>query len=57
MANYKHQFEAMKKMVEQYQDELVPGFRDKIAELEATLKEAEPVRHGRWDSSGKYRSK
>lgn len=52
MTNYKHQYEAMKKMVEEYQDELIPGFRAKIAELETKLKEAEPVRHGRWRKGG-----
>ena len=46
MTNYKHQYEIVKKIAEQYQDELVPGFRAKIAELEA-----EPVRHGRWEKS------
>lgn len=55
MTNYKHQYEAMKKMVEEYQDELIPGFRAKIAELETKLKEAEPVRHGRWEKSRKYK--
>lgn len=32
--NYKHLYEQMKKMVEMYQDELVPGLRKKIEELE-----------------------
>lgn len=32
--NYKHLYEQMKKMVEQYQDEIVPGLRKVIAELE-----------------------
>ena len=33
--NYKHLYEQMKYMVTVYQDELVPGFRAKIEELEA----------------------
>ena len=32
--NYKHLYEQMKTMVEMYQDELVPGLRKKIEELE-----------------------
>lgn len=32
--NYKHLYEQMKTMVEMYQDELVPGMRKKIEELE-----------------------
>ena len=32
--NYKHLYEQMKQMVEMYQDELVPGLRKKIEELE-----------------------
>lgn len=34
---YKHLYEQMKKMVTQYQDELIPGFRKKIEELEETV--------------------
>ena len=33
--NYKHLYLQMKKMVAMYQDEIVPGFRAKIEELEA----------------------
>ena len=33
--NYKHLYEQMKCVVEEYQDELIPGFREKIDELEA----------------------
>ena len=33
--NYKHLYEQMKKMLTMYQDNLVPGFRQKIDELEA----------------------
>lgn len=33
--NYKHLYQQMKKMVAMYQDEVVPGFRAKIDELEA----------------------
>lgn len=36
--DYKHQYEQMKKMVETYQDEVVPGLRAKIEELEAENK-------------------
>ena len=32
--NYKHLYEQTKKMLAMYQDELVPGFRKKIEELE-----------------------
>ena len=32
--NYKHLYEQMKKMVEMYQDEIVPGLRKQIEELE-----------------------
>ena len=34
MTNYKHQYEAMKKMVAMYQDELEPELRERIKELE-----------------------
>ena len=33
--NYKHLYQQMKKIVAMYQDELVPGFRVKITELES----------------------
>lgn len=33
--NYKHLYEQMKKMVTMYQDELIPGLRAQIEELEA----------------------
>ena len=36
--NYKLLYEQMKKMVTMYQDDLVPGFREKIEELEADNK-------------------
>lgn len=32
--NYKHLYEQTKKMLTMYQDELVPGYRKKIEELE-----------------------
>lgn len=32
--NYKHLYEQTKKMLTMYQDELIPGFRKKIEELE-----------------------
>ena len=32
--NYKHLYEQTKKMLAMYQDELIPGFRKKIEELE-----------------------
>ena len=32
--NYKHLYEQCKKMLAMYQDELIPGFRKKIEELE-----------------------
>ena len=35
--NYKHLYEQMKKMLTQYQDELIPGFRKQIEELEETV--------------------
>ena len=35
--NYKHLYEQTKKMLTMYQDELIPGFRKKIEELEARL--------------------
>ena len=36
---YKHLYEQMKKMVEMYQDEIVPALRQSIAELEQELVE------------------
>ena len=36
--NYKHLYEQTKKMLTMYQDELIPGFRKKIEELEARCK-------------------
>lgn len=41
MTNYKHQYEQVKKMLTTYQDEIVPGMRAKIEELESHLKELE----------------
>jgi hypothetical protein len=35
--NYKHLYEQTKKMLAMYQDELIPGFRKQIEELEATV--------------------
>ena len=35
--NYKHLYEQTKKMLTMYQDELVPGFRKQIEELEETV--------------------
>ena len=35
--NYKHLYEQTKKMLTMYQDELIPGFRKKIEELEAKI--------------------
>ena len=35
--NYKHLYEQTKKMLTQYQDELIPGFRKQIEELEETV--------------------
>jgi acetone carboxylase gamma subunit len=35
--NYKHLYEQTKKMLTMYQDELIPGFRKKIEELEAKV--------------------
>lgn len=37
--NYKHLYEQMKRMVEMYQDEIVPALRQTIAELEQELVE------------------
>lgn len=36
--NYKHLYDQTKKMLTMYQDELIPGFRKTIAELEAKSK-------------------
>lgn len=36
--NYKHLYEQTKKMLTMYQDELIPGFRKQIEELEAKSK-------------------
>ena len=36
--NYKHLYEQTKKMLTMYQDELIPGFRKKIEELETGFK-------------------
>lgn len=38
MADYKHLYEQMRKMVALYQDEVVPGMRKTIAELERQQK-------------------
>lgn len=35
--NYKHLYEQAKKMIAMYQDELVPGYRKKIEELEKQI--------------------
>lgn len=35
--NYKHLYEQTKKMLTMYQDELIPGFRKTIEELEAKI--------------------
>lgn len=35
--NYKHLYEQTKKMLTMYQDELVPGYRKKIEELEKQI--------------------
>lgn len=37
--NYKHLYEQMKKMVAMYQDEIVPGMRKTIEELESSREE------------------
>lgn len=49
--NYKHLYEQTKKMLTMYQDELIPGFRKQIEELEAKSKwihvsERLPEEHG-----------
>ena len=36
--NYKHLYEQTKKMLTMYQDELIPGFRKQIEDLEAKSK-------------------
>jgi len=41
--NYKHQYEAMKKMVDVYQNEVAPGLRAKIEELEKQVPKWIPV--------------
>ena len=56
--NYKQLYQQMKKIVEMYQDELVPGFRAKIEALEAenaklqdTISKLSPEKskkHGNW---------
>jgi hypothetical protein len=61
--NYKHLYAQMKKMVAMYQDELIPGFREKIEDLEADnarlrdmwaeatselSKEKAKAKHGKW---------
>lgn len=33
--NYKHLYEQTKRILEKYQDEIMPGYREKIKELEA----------------------
>ena len=43
--NYKHLYTQMKNMVEKYQDEIVPGLRKVITEMEENRVE---VVHGRW---------
>jgi hypothetical protein len=35
--NWKHLYEQMKKMVAMYQDEIVPGLRQQVEELEAKI--------------------
>lgn len=37
--NYKHLYEQMKKMVENYQDVIVPGLRNVIADLDINRKD------------------
>ncbi len=51
--NYKHLYEQTKKMLAMYQDELIPGFRKQIEELEAKSKwipvtERLPEKEGRY---------
>ena len=61
--NYKLLYDQMKKMVTMYQDELIPGFKAKIAELEADNArlremwidaahklniEMDKIKHGHW---------
>lgn len=53
--DYKHQYESAKKMVTMYQDEIVPGLREKIKELEKQMPtwipESEPPKEWR-DENG-----
>lgn len=37
--NYKHLYEQVKKMLVMYQDEIVPGFREKIEDMENNMAE------------------
>lgn len=37
--NYKHLYEQTKKMLVMYQDEIVPGFREKIEDMEKNMAE------------------
>jgi hypothetical protein len=51
--NYKHLYEQTKKMLTMYQDELIPGFRKQIEELEAKNKWI-PVSERLPDKFGEY---
>ena len=37
--NYKHLYEQAKKVIVMYQDEIVPGFREKIEDMEKNMAE------------------
>lgn len=49
MTDYKHQYEQMKKIVEKYQDEIVPRMMAQIEELEAMVADLKKTFQGEGD--------
>lgn len=52
--NYKHLYESTKYMLEKYQDEIVPGFRDQLENKEQLLAQAIADLHGHCPACAHY---
>ena len=52
--NYKHFYEQAKYMLERYQNEIVPGFREQLEEKELLLRAAISDLHGHCPSCAHY---
>ena len=55
--NYKHLYEQCKKMLDMYQDILVPAWRRKVEELEKKLRGNPVATHGYWEPYADYFTK